>query len=115
VNNWVTDRSSVMQEFVKPHTPVSEDKDQESLSNAKSARTSEICSSDIAPTKNVDNDNTVLHSQSCTVNEKLFEGIIINSILVFTYVCVREKTIMLMYPYICRINLVLMEILIDKY
>jgi len=91
VNNWVTDRSSVVQEFAKPHTPVSEDKDQGNLSNAKSARTSEICSSDIAPTKNVDNDNTVLLSQSCTVNEKLFEGIIINSIFVSTYFCVRKK------------------------
>lgn len=58
-----------MQEFMKPHTPVSEDKN---LSSAKSTRTIENCSLNVTPTKNVENDNIVLLSQSC--NEKLFKG-----------------------------------------
>lgn len=74
VDNWITERSNVTQEFTKPHTPVSEDKNRENLSSGKSTRTSEIYSLNVAPTKNVENDNTVLLSQSCTVNEKLFKG-----------------------------------------
>lgn len=73
VDNWITDRSNVM-EFTKPHTPVLEDKDRGNLSNAKSTRSSEICSSDVAPTKSTEGDNTVVLSQSSTVNEKLFKG-----------------------------------------
>lgn len=69
------ERSNVTQEFTKPHTPVSEDKNRENLSSGKSTRTSEIYSLNVAPTKNVENDNTVLLSQSCTVNEKLFKGL----------------------------------------
>lgn len=82
MNNWVTDHSSVMQEFTKPHTPLSEDQDRENLSNVKSVRSSEIRLSDIT-IKNVQNDNTVLLSQSCPVNEQLFKGII--EILLFLY------------------------------
>ncbi|XP_011691670.1 PREDICTED: DNA topoisomerase 2-binding protein 1 isoform X2 [Wasmannia auropunctata] len=70
------DRSSVMQEFTKsPRTPVSEDKDQGNVSNVKSARNSEICLSNAPPSKNEETDNTVLLSQSSTVNEKLFKGL----------------------------------------
>lgn len=76
MNNWVTDHSNDMQEFTKPRTPVSEYKDRRNLSNVKSVRSSEICLSDIAPNKNEESDNSVLLSQSCTVNEQLLKGII---------------------------------------
>ncbi|KYM95649.1 DNA topoisomerase 2-binding protein 1-A [Cyphomyrmex costatus] len=67
------DRSSVQHEFIKPLTPILKDKDEGNLSKVKSAHTSEICMLDT--TKNVGNDNTVLLSQSYTVNEKLFKGL----------------------------------------
>lgn len=99
MNNWVTDHSSVMQEFTKPHTPLSEDQDRGNLSNVKSVRSSEIHLSDIT-IKNVENDNTVLLSQSCPVNEQLFKGII--EILLFLYLssCVLKKQYAYAFIYI---------------
>ncbi|KAG5323618.1 TOPB1 protein, partial [Pseudoatta argentina] len=73
------DDSSVRHEFIKPLTPVLKNKDRESLSKAKSAHTSVL---DI--TKNVESDNTMPLSQSYTVNEKLFKGIIIISFFFFS-------------------------------
>ncbi|XP_018314729.1 DNA topoisomerase 2-binding protein 1-B isoform X3 [Mycetomoellerius zeteki] len=64
------DRSSVRHEFIKPLTPVSKDKDRGNSSKAKNAHTSVLDT-----TKNVENDNTMLLSQSYTVNEKLFKGL----------------------------------------
>ncbi|XP_025993748.1 DNA topoisomerase 2-binding protein 1 isoform X2 [Solenopsis invicta] len=61
-----------VREFTKP---ISEGKDQENLNDTKYVRTSEICSLNVAPTKNMENDNTVLLSQNCTVNEQLFKGL----------------------------------------
>ncbi|TGZ37603.1 DNA topoisomerase 2-binding protein 1 [Temnothorax longispinosus] len=69
------DCSNVIQEFTKPHTPVPAEKDRENLSSAKNTRTSEICSSGVSSDKNVESDNTVLLSQSCTSNEKPLKGL----------------------------------------
>lgn len=74
VNNWITERSSVMQEFIKPNTPVLEEKNRGNLSSMENTRTSEISSINVKPMKIENPDDTVLLSQSCTMNEKLFKG-----------------------------------------
>ncbi|XP_012528474.1 DNA topoisomerase 2-binding protein 1 isoform X2 [Monomorium pharaonis] len=64
------DLCSISKDFTKP---ISED--QRNLDKTENARTSDICSLNVAPPKNIENDNTVLLSQSCTVNEQLLKGL----------------------------------------
>ncbi|KAL0125656.1 hypothetical protein PUN28_004619 [Cardiocondyla obscurior] len=67
----ITDHNNV-QEFTGLHTDL-QDEDKRNLSNVKTTRINEICLSN-GP-KNMESDNTVLHSQSVTVNEKFFKDL----------------------------------------